>query len=488
MAYAVGEWTIQDSGTTSLLAGVDAVGTGEAWAVGENGTILHLTGGVWQSQPSGTSFNLNAVQMLSPTNGWAVGAGGTILHWDGSAWSPQSSGLGDFDLQSVMMLGPTEGWAFGGFGAAVKFNGTSWESLSTGVTERFWCIDMLSSTQGWVGSDKNVYAFDGSSLSAGPWGGGTLYFEGVDAVGASDVWVVGRSAGDSYYVYHYDGAAWSRVPTPRPPSVADGLWGLSMVDASDGWAVGSSGVILHYSQGAWTVHQQTVGPSWPISQDLWEVDMLSADEGWAVGANGTILHYTDSPGPPPAGTGSVSVSAQAPAPVPALSFAITPGIAPEGGTATASSIDFATLSHEVPKTGTQRLTVSTNAQGGYSVTGAEDHALRNGTYTIADVPGDGGGITELLLGIVGAYLEPRLRLRAFQRERYGCRVHQRLQAVRRRLGIRGRATGDGGHWYEDGKCGGRHLQGQHRAGSGPRHVHEHAHVRVHRQLLEGGVR
>ena len=65
---------------------------------------------------------------------------------------------------------------------------------------------------------------------------------------------------------------------------------------------------------------------------------------------------------------------------------------------TASSIDFATLSHEVPKAGTQRLTVSTNAQGGYSVTSAEDHALRNGSYTIPDVLGDGGGITEAISG------------------------------------------------------------------------------------------
>ena len=100
----------------------------------------------------------------------------------------------------------------------------------------------------------------------------------------------------------------------------------------------------------------------------------------------------------PSGSGSVAVSAQAPAPVPALSFAIAPGTAPDGGTVTASWIDFATLSHEVPNTGTQRLTVSTNAQGGYSVTSAEDHALRNGTYAIADVLGDSGVITEMLPG------------------------------------------------------------------------------------------
>ena len=88
-------------------------------------------------------------------------------------------------------------------------------------------------------------------------------------------------------------------------------------------------------------------------------------------------------------------------PPPVLSFSIEPSAAPEGGSVSASSIDFGNLSASTPKSGTQRLTVTTNASGGYSVTAAENRPMTSGTGTIPDVLGDDGSITE---GVAGPWV------------------------------------------------------------------------------------
>jgi photosystem II stability/assembly factor-like uncharacterized protein len=63
------------------------------------------------------------------------------------------------------------------------------------------------------------------------------------------------------------------------------LYSVAMVSASEGWAVGVYGTILHYTDDAWQAVSSLT------STQLYSVAMISASEGWAVGENGTILHY-----------------------------------------------------------------------------------------------------------------------------------------------------------------------------------------------------
>lgn len=102
-------------------------------------------------------------------------------------------------------------------------------------------------------------------------------------------------------------------------------------------------------------------------------------------------------GLPPSAAG-VAVSAEAPVPLPALTFAVAPGAAPDGGVVSASGIDFGMLAADSPKTGSHLLSVATNASGGYTVTAEEDRPLTSGSSVIPDVLGDLGGITEALAG------------------------------------------------------------------------------------------
>jgi photosystem II stability/assembly factor-like uncharacterized protein len=60
-----------------------------------------------------------------------------------------------------------------------------------------------------------------------------------------------------------------------------------MDSATDGWAVGDAGTILHYTGGQW------MPVSSPTGEDLYNVTMESATESWAVGDYGTIVHYAN---------------------------------------------------------------------------------------------------------------------------------------------------------------------------------------------------
>jgi len=83
-------------------------------------------------------------------------------------------------------------------------------------------------------------------------------------------------------ILHYTGGTWTQYPTPLSGYV---LHSVSMVDSSNGWAVGDNGAILRYSGGGWAVTQGASG------SNLRSVFMVGSTDGWAVGDGGTILRY-----------------------------------------------------------------------------------------------------------------------------------------------------------------------------------------------------
>ena len=69
-------------------------------------------------------------------------------------------------------------------------------------------------------------------------------------------------------------------------SSRENLLSIFMVSASEGWAVGTDGAIVHFSQGQWRKVAS------PTSYALTSISMLSSTDGWAVGPH-DVLHYTD---------------------------------------------------------------------------------------------------------------------------------------------------------------------------------------------------
>ena len=83
-----------------------------------------------------------------------------------------------------------------------------------------------------------------------------------------------------------DGAG--KIWNPAPSSVTADLYGVALVDASVGWAVGQGGTLLRTADGGQSWSVQPAG----VSVRLESICFASAAEGWAVGQGGTVIYTT----------------------------------------------------------------------------------------------------------------------------------------------------------------------------------------------------
>ena len=102
---------------------------------------------------------------------------------------------------------------------------------------------------------------------------------GVDMVSADEGWAVGQGG----TMVRYRNGQWQTAPG----QIVDMLHAVDMVSAGDGWAVGGGGedTIYHYGGGSWQAIE-------PTGYWLNDVHMVTAYLGWAVGSGGTILKYS----------------------------------------------------------------------------------------------------------------------------------------------------------------------------------------------------
>lgn len=108
----------------------------------------------------------------------------------------------------------------------------------------------------------------------------------VSTVSENDAWASSLMDG----LYHWDGATWSKATgTEAMGAISSGWGGISMLSATDGWAV-SWGQIWHYTDGRWIDARNLIADGTGDFQ-LFGLTMVSANDGWAVGLWGVIMHY-----------------------------------------------------------------------------------------------------------------------------------------------------------------------------------------------------
>jgi hypothetical protein len=151
----------------------------------------------------------------------------------------------------------------------------------------------------------------------------------VAVLSATDAWAVGDYTVDGYaavrtLIQHYDGTAWTTVPSPnRLPGTGrnqiNSLRGVTAISPSDVWAVGYT---VSYDDPYQTLTMHWNGAEWSIVDSpnytfpgaynaLLDVAAVSANDVWAVGgapfsgvgARGLLLHFDGAfwslrPGPP----------------------------------------------------------------------------------------------------------------------------------------------------------------------------------------------
>lgn len=231
-----------------------------------------------------TGDGLYSVSGVSSGDVWAVGAvldlthsTGTPIaeHWNGSAWSlvstpPVGDSSGVNYLDGVAAIAANDVWAVGGY---------STSSLGS-VT----LIEQWKGSSWSVVNSPNVASADNA-------------LDAVTALSAANVWAVGsytNSAGASYtLIEHWDGAKWTIIPSPNgstSSTATNVLYDLAGVSANDLWAVGqyetsSAGPYLtlaeHWNGTAWSLVPTANVPS--QNSVLSSVAGVSSDDMWTVG-------------------------------------------------------------------------------------------------------------------------------------------------------------------------------------------------------------
>jgi hypothetical protein len=194
----------------------------------------------------------------------------------GIVTSPDTSALADNVVTGTTCANAFECWAVG---TVISGNGGEPQPL----------------IESWNGSTWSISTSPAPPATAG------YGFLAVTCVTGADCWAVGTSpaggGGGSpvgVLAEHWDGTAWTVVPTPLPAGAAGGyLEGVSCASSADCWAVGSttSGtgdplamLAEHWNGSAWSI--VAAAPSGQAYDQLNGVWCVTAADCWAVGSAG----------------------------------------------------------------------------------------------------------------------------------------------------------------------------------------------------------
>jgi hypothetical protein len=234
--------------------------------------------------PGAGTDELLGVTALSSDDAWAVGTFGPKIggktrtlteHWDGQAWSVvPSPNLGHRDeLVAVYAVSSDDVWSVG----------SSVDDIGS----------VRQLTEHWNGARWSISAPPvPESVPA--------FLTGVAARSAGDVWAVGEYSDHRTLVNHWNGSVWKMVKSPSPGDPDNDLFGASAISKNDAWAVGDFDR-LDQSPQTKTLAEHWNGLRWtkvaspnpdPLSNGLYGVDAVSSTDVWAVGSEGGVDSHT----------------------------------------------------------------------------------------------------------------------------------------------------------------------------------------------------
>jgi photosystem II stability/assembly factor-like uncharacterized protein len=280
------------------------------WAVSSTGHVLHSTdgGAHWTRQSVQRAaqpwWSFCDVQALSVRQAWIGGQRdadgdpsfeGLLRTSDsGATWKRVKAGLGG-TVHRLFFSSPSSGWIMGEEGAAMHTSdgGAHWRRQpSPKPNASFQDLVFADSRNGWavsrtwMPSSGTVYhTTDGGAhwVSQQKMSNDLAW---VQALTRSKV-VVGGAGG--FLSRTADGGTTWRSRTRVAAGLAGDLHALQFIDATTGWAAGTSGEIVKTTDGgrSWTAQSSAT------TQTVNDVDFLNATDGWAVGDAGTIVQTSD---------------------------------------------------------------------------------------------------------------------------------------------------------------------------------------------------
>lgn len=278
--------TVMGSSATDVHAvGQDAPST--AMAARYNGVTWAL-----QTLPAlGTRNQLTDLWVISSTSAYTIantnaGTSALLLQWTGAAWTTFATQPPITNYNQVWGSADNNLYVAGDSTATVyRYNGATWADVcdapcATPATLGRRTLYGVTSADIWYNSPNGLLRsvaganFDFFPLSApmrNAWGSAT-----------NNVWAVDVS------LAFFDGTTWAIQPTPKndQQDVLEGIWGNS---ATDIWAVGSDGLIIHRGGAGWTLEPTTT------TDELTSVWCADASNCWIVAVAGNIFRLDVNP-------------------------------------------------------------------------------------------------------------------------------------------------------------------------------------------------
>ena len=280
------------SAFTSILYGMSALTTTDAWAVGASGLVAHYTGS-WSTGTAGTSA-LYGVHDTAANDVWAVGAAYKAYHYTGS-WDAGTT-LATSTLESVDASGTNDVWTVGLDKKVYHYSlSSAWSAVTAGVATNLSRVSAATASCIWAVGPAGV--IDATSNGGLTWAtqtsGTTNDINGIDAVSSTVAYAAcSYGTGNKNIVLVYSSGTWS---TKNPATPLVNLYGITSTPSSPTtcWAVGASGAIRKGTSSGGTWATETSG----VTTQLNGVSAADANYVFAAGntdgTKGTLLRTTN---------------------------------------------------------------------------------------------------------------------------------------------------------------------------------------------------
>lgn len=259
-----GGWKLENTKASVNLHAVYAINAGLAWAVGDQGTALKLSGGAWTttSLPQAGDRALRGLSAAPTGRLFAAGDKSYLAGTKAGLWEATlANDSQNRDLYGVWALAEKDAWAIGKGGALLRLSGEKWllDSISgTMLLRNFLAL------WGHSGSGSKPFAIAvGEAGSAVRFDSTSSKWLDLRAETTSDL-VAATAMADGSIVACGSGGAVLRAVEPTAPfyDLAAPVTAADLRDCAAGgddlWAVGANGLAARYSKGLWTVENSGI--------------------------------------------------------------------------------------------------------------------------------------------------------------------------------------------------------------------------------------
>lgn len=276
MRVLPGRWTVQDLKTGYTLRRVLCLGP-DVFAIGESGTYLVALAKQTQFLPIKTGLPSWLSAVFAPGSELLMGGdGGLLLRRMGGYLKPVPSGI----KGTIFGLGgsSSEWFAVGEGGAASRSSGAGFVAVPTDTRSALFGVVAVEGSVFAVGAGGTIQRYirvDDRFTAMASSTRALLYAAWGDR--ASNVYAVGSGG----TLLHFDGSSWQSIATDTKQSLLD-IWGSGPQDI---YVVGSGGLVLHFDGKTWARVETGT------RANLYGVHGRGPGDVFAVGEGGVVLHY-----------------------------------------------------------------------------------------------------------------------------------------------------------------------------------------------------